>query len=151
MEIEVEPSEIPLATELFVALRGFASQGVVRPRNAEQTFSKILQLLEEPGTNPNDLVKDVVTLLELGELEPMSQALFTAFIEVAFPVTGQTKSCIPLFLGLLPRLPDVYRMKLRDGLIPYVVKHLTAKRPLECSRSEFFAQAEAFAAMVAEV
>jgi hypothetical protein len=43
---------------------------------------------------------------------------------------------------------DNYVSQLRDKLVPHVVKVLTAKRPLECNRMEFFAYAEAFAALV---
>lgn len=33
-------------------------------------------------------------------------------------------------------------------LLPQVLKHLTVKRPVDASRMDFFAQAEAFAALV---
>jgi hypothetical protein len=37
---------------------------------------------------------------------------------------------------------------MRDLLIPKVLKQLTTKRPVEANRMEFFAHAEAFAALV---
>ena len=54
-------------------------------------------------------------------------------------------------MSLLPRLPDEpfqYKTKMRDALIPRVLKHLTAKRAVAVDRTEFFAHAEAFAALV---
>ena len=54
-------------------------------------------------------------------------------------------------MSLLPRLPDEpfqFKTKMRDALIPRVLKHLTAKRAVAVDRTEFFAHAEAFAALV---
>lgn len=54
-------------------------------------------------------------------------------------------------MNLLPKLPDApwpFKTKMRDQLIPRVLKHLTAKRPVAVDRTEFFAHAEAFAALV---
>ena len=48
----------------------------------------------------------------------------------------------------LSRLPEQAQAKARDVLISTVLKHLTEKRPVEASRLEFFAQAEAFAVLV---
>jgi WD40 repeat protein len=53
-----------------------------------------------------------------------------------------------LYVFLLSRLAEPYRSKLRDALVPAILKFLTVKRPLDCDRREFFAHAEAFAALV---
>lgn len=53
-----------------------------------------------------------------------------------------------LYVFLLSRLAEPYRSKLRDSLVPAILKFLTVKRPLDCDRREFFAHAEAFAALV---
>lgn len=69
---------------------------------------------------------------------------------------------------LLSRLGDQYRTKMRDKLVPAILKFLTIKRPIDCDRvrwgegaaarapclmwrsaqREFFAYAEAFASLV---
>ena len=51
-------------------------------------------------------------------------------------------------MNLLPTLPEPYRTRMRDAVIPRVLKHLTLKRPVAVDRTEFFAHAEAFAALV---
>jgi len=59
----------------------------------------------------------------------------------------RNQSILP-YVSLLPRLPEPYKTKVRDRLIQKVLKHLTQKRPIDCNRMDFFAYAEAFAALV---
>ncbi|GJP31688.1 hypothetical protein CLOM_g14742 [Closterium sp. NIES-68] len=51
-------------------------------------------------------------------------------------------------MRLVPRLPDGAKIKMRDTLIPKILKFLTIKRSPDASRAEFFVHAEAFAALV---
>ncbi|CAI5514425.1 unnamed protein product [Closterium sp. Naga37s-1] len=60
---------------------------------------------------------------------------------------AQKISVVP-FMRLVPRLPDVAKVKMRDTLIPKILKFLTIKRQPDASRAEFFVHAEAFAALV---
>jgi hypothetical protein len=72
-----------------------------------------------------------------------------AFVAVVFSpdLVLRQQSVVP-FMFLLPRLPEPAKSRMRDFLIPKVLKHLTLKRPVEASRMDFFAHAEAFAALV---
>ncbi|CAI5534162.1 unnamed protein product [Closterium sp. Naga37s-1] len=76
-------------------------------------------------------------------------AFVAAFLHVVFEtdLLAQKISVVP-FMRLVPRLPDTAKVKMRDTLIPKILKFLTIKRPPDASRAEFFVHAEAFAALV---
>ncbi|CAI5485269.1 unnamed protein product [Closterium sp. Naga37s-1] len=80
--------------------------------------------------------------------EPLD-AFVAAFLHVVFEtdLLAQKISVVP-FMRLVPRLPDAAKVKMRDTLIPKILKFLTIKRPPDASRAEFFVHAEAFAALV---
>jgi WD40 repeat protein len=102
---------------------------------------------------------DICSLLDAnaGSDEVVAQ-LFDAFMLHVFGVLPTDKSELTvagapqpsslLYVFLLSRLQEPYRSKLRDLLVPAILKFLTVKRPIDCDRREFFAHAEAFAALV---
>lgn len=71
----------------------------------------------------------------------LCEALFsTSRVQVGMPVVG--------YVSLLTRLQEPFVGRIREELIKMVLKHLTAKRAVDCDRLEFFAYAETFAALV---
>ena len=72
-------------------------------------------------------------------------SFFDLFFSLAS--TGAAPGAL-LYVFLLSRLTEQYRFKLRDLLVPAILKFLTIKRPIESDRREFFAYAEAFASLV---
>lgn len=71
----------------------------------------------------------------------LCQALFsTSRVQVGLPVVG--------YVSLLARLQEPVVGRVRERLVKTVLKQLTAKRPVDCDRLDFFAYAETFAALV---
>mmetsp|Transcript_8062 Transcript_8062/g.14506 ORF Transcript_8062/g.14506 Transcript_8062/m.14506 type:complete len:311 (-) Transcript_8062:217-1149(-) len=81
--------------------------------------------------------------------EALTTAFLQAFTSIVFSVelVQQQQPLLP-FMEIIPMLPDTAYQTVRDKLISAVLKHLTIKRPLDADRAEFFAFAEAFAALV---
>lgn len=150
IEVEISPDEIPLATELFRTLRTLTDH--VKARDVGKLFHTLVSRLEDPN-QLDSVAAEVSTLLTEVASGPAAEMVFddflTSFMAVVFnrELVVRQQSVVP-FMFLLPRLPEVPRAKMRDALIPKVLKHLTVKRPVEASRMEFFAHAEAFAALV---
>lgn len=59
----------------------------------------------------------------------------------------QERSAVSFVLPLAHVSPD-FKTRLRDAVIPNILKHLTIKRPPSQDRSEYYVHAEAFAALV---
>ncbi|CAI5472926.1 unnamed protein product [Closterium sp. Yama58-4] len=131
IEVDVSAEEIPLATHLFSALRAIADD--VRARNLRPVFEALIARLRDPAELDSD---------------PLD-AFVAAFLHVVFEtdLLAQKISVVP-FMRLVPRLPDAAKVKMRDTLIPKILKFLTIKRSPDASRAEFFVHAEAFAALV---
>ncbi|XP_024401026.1 uncharacterized protein [Physcomitrium patens] len=148
VEVELSSDEIPLATELFRTLRALTEH--VKIRDVGKLFQSLIWRLED-GTQLDRVSNEVATLLtDSPEMAMQTLEEFQgAFVAVVFnhDLVLRQKSVVP-FMYLLPRLPDHAKSRMRDFLIPKVLKHLTVKRPVEASRMEFFAHAEAFAALV---
>ncbi|KAL2652534.1 hypothetical protein R1flu_020662 [Riccia fluitans] len=147
IEVEISPDEIPLANELFRTLRTLTDH--VRTRDLPKLFRTIISRLED-GNHLEQVAAEISTLLtESVRSETVYDDLFGAFTSVVFnqELVLRQQSVVP-FMLLLPRLPEPAQTKLRDALIPKVLKHLTVKRPVDASRMDFFAHAEAFASLV---
>ncbi|KAG6543105.1 hypothetical protein Mapa_015354 [Marchantia paleacea] len=147
IEIEISPDEIPLANELFRTLRSLTEH--VRTRDLPKLFRILIARLED-GNHLDQVAAEITTLLsENGRSETIYDDLFGAFTSVVFnqDLVVRQQSVVP-FMLLLPRLPEPAQTKVRDALLPKVLKHLTVKRPVEASRMDFFNHAEAFAALV---
>lgn len=52
------------------------------------------------------------------------------------------------YMALYQRLPEDLQPRLRDKLVPRVLKALTRKRPINADRTQFFLYADAFATLV---
>ncbi|KAK9838376.1 hypothetical protein WJX81_008030 [Elliptochloris bilobata] len=117
-------------------------------------IKQMLRMLEDPDKLP-DVTSSMEQLLKSGVMGSPDDALLTlleAFSNMVFDPehVQEGKSVVP-YMSLLPRLPDEpypFKTKMRDALIPKVLKHLTAKRAVAVDRTEFFAHAEAFASLV---
>ncbi|KAG0613087.1 hypothetical protein M758_6G075600 [Ceratodon purpureus] len=147
IEVELSPDEIPLATELFRTLRALTDH--VKTRDTGKLFQALISRLED-GTQLERVSNEVATLLtDTMSSESTLEEFQAAFVAVVFnhDLVLRQQSVVP-FMFLLPRLPDHAKSRMRDFLIPKVLKHLTVKRPVEASRMDFFAHAEAFAALV---
>jgi len=74
---------------------------------------------------------------------------FSVFVHLAFSVERVKKNLTVLpFMTLLPRLPEAYRVEMRTRILQTVIQNLNQRRPVDANRTEFFAYAEAFAALV---
>jgi hypothetical protein len=158
IEVTLSPSEIPLCTEFFHVLRQITDS--VATRNNTALFAELLARLGRqpiPSTMSQEeqleqVAADITALLDAnGGSDDVVQQLFEAFITHVFG-SGQTPvGAAPgalLYVFLLSRLADQYRTKMRDKLVPAILKFLTIKRSIDCDRREFFAYAEAFASLV---
>lgn len=156
VEVELTPEEIPMATELIRALRTLTDN--VRTRNVGKLFRALVSRLDDPA-QLDSVAAEVALLLQEGagpgpsEGSAQSQwvvsEFFGAFMAVVFnqELVARQQSIVP-YMYLLLRLPENAKSKIREVLIPRVLKYLTLKRPVEASRMDFFAHAEAFAALV---
>jgi hypothetical protein len=112
-------------------------------------FQSLIWKLED-GTQLDRVSTEVATLLtDTMSAETTLEEFQAAFVAVVFnhELVLRQQSVVP-FMFLLPRLPDQAKSRMREFLIPKVLKHLTVRRPVEASRMEFFAHAEAFATLV---
>ena len=80
------------------------------------------------------VASEIGTLLDAngGSDEVLTQ-LFDAFMAHVFAPSahgGATPSAL-LYVFLLSRLADQYRTKMRDKLVPSILKFLTVKRPID--------------------
>ncbi|CAD7696763.1 unnamed protein product [Ostreobium quekettii] len=154
IEVEIQPEEVALATELFKLLRSLAQEvGASAP--AVKDPGAVLRGLIEKLVDPSRLdqvAADVTTILHdtsVGSQESRFDELEKAFLEVTFnqEYVCRSQSVLP-FLQLIPKLMDPYRTKLRDKLISTVMQVLVINRPVDAKREEFFLYAEAFAGLV---
>nr|PNR41658.1 hypothetical protein PHYPA_019063 [Physcomitrium patens] len=145
IDVELSPDEIPSATELFRILRALTDH--VKTRDVGKLFQTLILRLED-GSQLDRVSKEIATLLT-DPSEMMLEEFQAAFVAVVFnhELVLRQQSVVP-FMFLLPRLPDQAKSRMREFLIPKVLKHLTVRRPVEASRMEFFAHAEAFATLV---
>ncbi|KAH8970628.1 hypothetical protein BDL97_02G097800 [Sphagnum fallax] len=147
IEVELGPDEISLATELFRTMRVLTEH--VKTRDVGKLFQALISRLED-ASQLDRVATEIATLLtENLSSETILDEFQAAFVAVVFSpdLVLRQQSVVP-FMFLLPRLPEPAKSRMRDFLIPKVLKHLTLKRPVEASRMDFFAHAEAFAALV---
>jgi hypothetical protein len=121
-----------------------------------QQYRKLIVLVGESEDEAADAALSAQVVAELrrvmeqaGAVDEAVDEFFAEFGEVVFSIdrVQRNQSILP-YVSLLPRLGEPYKTKVRDRLIQKVLKHLTAKRPIDCNRMDFFAYAEAFAALV---
>ena len=175
--LELDASEEPKAAELIALVQNFADAKVTvlpvaggggtaaapseeeRARFRERCATLLAQLGQVSGEEGDagaqaamvEAQTRVCALLEeapyAGEL--VAEDFFAVFAETAFAVerVKQGLSVVP-FMALLPRLPEPLRADVRTRVLQTVVDHLNQKRPVDANRMDFFAYAEAFAALV---
>eukprot|EP01116_Phalansterium_solitarium_P006599 TRINITY_DN18925_c0_g1_i1.p1 TRINITY_DN18925_c0_g1~~TRINITY_DN18925_c0_g1_i1.p1 ORF type:complete len:615 (-),score=130.08 TRINITY_DN18925_c0_g1_i1:233-2002(-) len=146
IDVELSPEEIPLATELFNILRQLSAK--VQTKNLPQLFRSLVSRLQD--ADALDAVSADINALLTEDNNPQTfDDFFDAFTEVVFnpDLVTSNVSVVPFF-GILPRLVDAFKGKMRERLFGKVLKFLAIKRSVDCNRMEFFAYAEAFAAMV---
>ncbi|GAQ84869.1 hypothetical protein KFL_002090210 [Klebsormidium nitens] len=117
--------------------------------NLAQVWPLLIKKLSD-ANQLNQVASDITRLLQAGtDTDKSFKDFQQAFVNVVFDkeLVMRQQSVVP-YMYLVPRLPEPFKGKLRDDLIPRVLKHLTVKRPVDASRADFFAQAEAFAALV---
>ena len=101
IEVEIDSSEVGLATELFRAMRAVTSR--VETRNLKGMFSEQLRSLEEHGTI--DSVASSITnlLVNVGNnSESAFQQFFEAFVEIVFAAPSDEMVPVVPYLMLLP-------------------------------------------------
>mmetsp|Transcript_44422 Transcript_44422/g.113491 ORF Transcript_44422/g.113491 Transcript_44422/m.113491 type:complete len:307 (+) Transcript_44422:554-1474(+) len=118
----------------------------------------INRLMEVPNLSPEQgqqciesVAADIksIFLQSPNSKEELISTFLQAFTSIVFSVElVQAQQPLLPFMEILPMLPDSAYQAVRDKLISAVLKHLTIKRPLDADRAEFFAFAEAFAALV---
>jgi len=172
--LKLDSTEVSKASELIAFVRTFSdstvditssetvnsSVGVVQDHSGfhEQCVS-LLSALGSPDADENDpaahkviteLQNKICALLEATPLTPETiNDFFSVFVEFAFAVERvQNGLSVLPFISLLPRLPEAYRVEMRTRVIHTVIDKLNQKRPIDANRTEFFAYAEAFAALV---
>lgn len=154
IELEIQPDEVALATELLSTLR-LITQHVKGPaptvKNTKSLLAGLVTKLSEDDTLDTVAaeVASILTNSSYGTPEQLSDDLLEAFDSVVFRVelVVNQQSVVP-YMYLLPKLPEPFKTRVRDGLISKVLSHLTKKRPVNADRTQFFAHAEAFAVLV---
>lgn len=122
IEIELQPEEIPLASDLLKVLKQLTQS--VRTRNAERLFKTSIARAEDPAQL--DLaVNDINSLIELSNgSDEIVAHFFAAFVDVAFQpdlLARRMQSVAYFFYQLLPRLPESVKGRLRYALhSPYI-------------------------------
>eukprot|EP00727_Mastigamoeba_balamuthi_P009760 m51a1_g5406 Coatomer subunit beta' B (700) ;mRNA; r:74002-76666 len=197
IEIDVDPDEIPLATELITLIRSLTSShapafapvarvctsgpGVIGtvttlaqpspsprvPSPAATTqqagvgLTSLFRMLmarlghaateEEETTVAAGVATEVLRAIDAAapQQDEALEIFFGTFCDIAFN-PARLKHNFPIipYVAVLPRLAEPVKSKIRDKLIQKVLKFLTIKRPVDCSRMEFFTYAEAFAALI---
>lgn len=114
IEIELQPEELPLATELLKVLKQLTQS--VRTRNADRLFKASLTRAEDPA-QLDSAAAEINSLIELsnGSDEIVSH-FFTVFLEVAFHpdlLARRQQSVAHFFYQLLPRLTESVKIRLR--------------------------------------
>eukprot|EP00245_Coleochaete_scutata_P012341 TRINITY_DN4766_c0_g1_i3.p1 TRINITY_DN4766_c0_g1~~TRINITY_DN4766_c0_g1_i3.p1 ORF type:complete len:567 (+),score=75.98 TRINITY_DN4766_c0_g1_i3:122-1822(+) len=145
VEVEISPEEVPLATELLKVLRSLTEN--VKTRDSFKLFITLLARLEDE-TQLESVASEVDSLLSRVQAGPPADAVFEEFMSAFTTVVFSRQQGVVPFMSLLPRLPEPAQTKIRDTLIPQVLKHLTVRRTIDIDRMDFFAQAEAFASFV---
>lgn len=159
--VQVRPAE-PLAggvPAVTAAAAGAGADVEQRLRFREQCAAVLAVLGQagadegEPGARAavQDAQGKVCALLETApyRAELVLDDFYAVFADAAFSEARvqQGLSIVP-FMALLPRLPEALRVEMRSRVLQTVVEHLNQKRPVDANRMDFFAYAEAFAALV---
>eukprot|EP00667_Euglena_gracilis_P006325 EG_transcript_6378 len=115
-----------------------------------QKFTVMIHSIEEDdGKELEDVACRIQKMFDDHGDEQMLWDFFEAFTSVVLEgdLVRKEKPVAP-FVYLLSRIPEPFKTRARDALIQKILKFLTIKRPADCVRAEFFAHAEAFAALV---
>lgn len=130
IEIELQPEEVPLATDLLKVLKQLTQN--VRTRNAERLFKAAITRAEDPALLDLAL-NDINALIDLSSgSDEIVGHFFAAFVDVAFNpdlLARRQQSVAFFFYQLLPRLPEVVKGRLRyvhrvACTLPYAVRSL---------------------------
>ncbi|PNW74565.1 hypothetical protein CHLRE_12g495650v5 [Chlamydomonas reinhardtii] len=121
------------------------------PPGVPQAFTSIVPRLGNPATQLQAIADAVATLSGAGEqtdtaIEDLVEAL-DAQVFQSPDVIGNPAGVMP-YMALYQRLPEDLQPRLRDKLVPRVLKALTRKRPINADRTQFFLYADAFATLV---
>ncbi|KAG1672624.1 hypothetical protein FOA52_002104 [Chlamydomonas sp. UWO 241] len=174
VNLEIEPSEIGLATELLATLRlltahaanggapggagaspAAAAAAVVVPvvQNVPQLMRGLLDELaadvgtmDSVATRVNTILSDASYGARSQNVTNLKEAFQTHVLTEA--AAQQGRSAAPC-IQLLTKLPDDVKGDITKDLISFVLRHLALKRDVEVDRAQFAAHAEAFAAFVA--
>lgn len=98
IEVELQPEEIPLASELFKILRQITTH--VKAKNAPQLFKGLITKLEDK-TQLEPVSRDINQLLEGGGAETLNE-FYDTFTETVFDpdLTSRNQSVVPFILLL---------------------------------------------------
>jgi hypothetical protein len=101
IEIDLQPGEIHLATELFSVLRQISN--TFTTRNTKQLFSDLLQRLQTDEASFEVVILEINQILTESASEEVFQDFISAFFESIFtPTQSNTRSYIPAVF-VLPR------------------------------------------------
>lgn len=113
IEIELQPEELPLATELLKVLKQLTQS--VRTRNADRLFKASLTRAEDPA-QLDAAVADINSLLDISNgSDEVVAHFFSAFLEVVFhaDLARRQQSVAHYFYQLLPRVSENVKTRLR--------------------------------------
>mmetsp|Transcript_8135 Transcript_8135/g.23343 ORF Transcript_8135/g.23343 Transcript_8135/m.23343 type:complete len:314 (-) Transcript_8135:57-998(-) len=128
----------PISPEVFVpVINRLMDIPALDPAAAQKIFDQVALEIKSLFTHSSSTKEELIS------------AFLQAFTGIVFSpdLVHRQQPLLP-FMELLPMLPDSAFSTVRDKLISTVLKHLTIKRKLDADRAEFFAYAEAFAALV---
>ena len=83
IEIELQPGEFPLATELISLLKQI-SNTVVTPRNTKQLFTSLLNQLFEDDQSFEQSLQEISQILVDSASEDVFQEFYFAFLDTIF-------------------------------------------------------------------
>jgi hypothetical protein len=167
--VDIGPEELatqnPYVLQLIEALRSLnatvsltgavsaplAAPPVVAPAPVQQTPGEyVTGLLQKLGKYPHALDETcaILTREQQQADSPIAQALKEMVEGGPFFDIMLTSGNIRTFVQLLSRLGEPLKATARGLLVKRTLQVLTVKRPIECDRREFFANAECFAAML---
>jgi hypothetical protein len=157
IEIEVSQEEMPIAAELLQTLKQLAAHVETKVKRTVpdtqtnlQKFTAMIQSVEDDdGKKLEDVASRIQKMFDDHGDEQLLWDFFEAFTAVVLEgdLVHKEKPVAP-FVYLLSRIPEPSKTRARDALIQKILKFLTISRSADCVRAEFFAHAEAFAALV---
>ncbi|GAX85809.1 hypothetical protein CEUSTIGMA_g13224.t1 [Chlamydomonas eustigma] len=158
IQLEIQPDEVQLASELFATLRLLADHvqtsavSVPVVTNVPQLLLSLVQSLSDKS-KLDSVASEVATILTnpaYGDSSTNTEELLNIFQKtVLSPELVKKQQSVAPYLHLIPKLPDPAKDKVKNSIVSAALKHLALKRDVKADRTEFIAHAEVFAVYIA--